>query len=228
MSNRVHVNPGDRYGQLTILAELPRVPGGRFFTVRCDCGRRDPYRIALSKLRDPRRVGQCYRCAHDATGRSKRTHGGLAGGRADPQYAAWQQMRRRCKRRTAVGDACTWAPEWDTFGGFLAHPPMGTWFQGAALCRNGDVGNYTPTNARWATRGENSRERLELTTMIRFKDDPRAYGELAGRFAADVARENGINKGTWWSRANRGWNLLDAVTIPTEGRRGGPNRRRAA
>jgi hypothetical protein len=41
-----------------------------------------------------------------------------------------------------------------------------------------------------------------------------------GRFARDVAAENGIAQSTWWVRFNaKGWSLLDAVTVPPGGTR---------
>lgn len=115
-------------------------------------------------------------------------------------------MRSRSKARGIPND-----PRWDTFPGFLAHPPQGDWSPGACLCRNGDTGAYGPDNARWDTRTANSQEGVVTSGLVYLLPD--------GRKASDVARENGINDRRWRMRHQReGWDLLDAVTIPIWGK----------
>ncbi len=98
-------------------------------------------------------------------------------------------------------------PRWKTFEGFLAQPPGGEWFPGAALCRNGDVGDYSPENARWDTRSANSREAAERRMTV-LPD---------GRLAFDIAKAHGIRQSTYRMRVSLlGWDLERAVTTPVQ------------
>jgi hypothetical protein len=126
-----------------------------------------------------------------------------------PLYTAWCGMRQRCtpmlakRYPTYAGVHCD--PLWTTFEGFRDHQPAGRSFEpGLALARFGDAGDYTPTNCRWVTRSENTRE-VNERFMLRLPD---------GRFAGDVARECGVNQKTWRTRLYRGWPIEDAVSTP--------------
>lgn len=110
-----------------------------------------------------------------------------AGQRAKPSYAG---VRRD--------------PRWDTFEGFVANQPPGAGYEvGLVLSRLGDTGDYSPENCRWATKAMNTREWSEAR-MIRLPD---------GRFAMDVAHENGLTR-TWRARVKNGWDVERAVTQP--------------
>jgi hypothetical protein len=121
-------------------------------------------------------------------------------------------MRVRCratwqtKHPTYAGVECD--ERWSTFEGFLAHPPTvadGHAFEpGMVLARVGDRGGYSPENARWRTKSENVREMVERK-MQRLAD---------GRFAADVARSNGISGQRLCTRLKLGWSIERAVTEP--------------
>jgi hypothetical protein len=121
-------------------------------------------------------------------------------------YQAWSGMRGRCidsfqaLHPSYVGVNC--CEEWGTFEGFLAHPPPGVFIDGVTvLGRIGDVGDYSPTNARWITKGENLRE----AHVKHFID---------GTPAIDIARMNGISPEAMKVRIHRGWTIMDAATRP--------------
>jgi hypothetical protein len=123
-------------------------------------------------------------------------------------------MRVRCnpkywvKNPTYTGVLCS--PLWELFEGFSDNPPPGRAYEpGLVLARFGDKGNYEPSNCRWATRSENSRENIERV-MIRLSD---------GRFAWDVAKSNGISRTAMHSRLIAGVDPYEAVTRPMEKRR---------
>ena len=130
--------------------------------------------------------------------------------RGTQMYASWAAM----KQRTTPGSAAQRSnpsyigvkrdPLWDTFEGFLSNPPAGRpWSRGMQLTRRGDVGDYTPSNCRWRSASDNRSEML-ARRKLKLAD---------GRFAADVARENGVPVGTWEQRYYKmGWPLEIAVS----------------
>jgi hypothetical protein len=95
---------------------------------------------------------------------------------------------------------------WDTFEGFVAHPPAGEFEPGKVLSRIADRGNYTPENCRWLTKSENVREMAENRTVSPMRRLP------DGRFAKDVAREHGVSSVMLCKRIKAGWSIERAAT----------------
>lgn len=98
-----------------------------------------------------------------------------------PLYMAWKAMRWRVRNRPTYRDV-TIDERWATIEGFMANPPGGTYEPGMVLSRIGDLGPYSPENARWQTKQQNGREAMERS-MVRLTD---------GRFLADVAKEHNM------------------------------------
>lgn len=125
-------------------------------------------------------------------------------------HQRWASMRHRCspagqaRHPTYVGVRSD--ERWGTFEGFLANPPTVSdgheYEPGMVLARVADRGDYSPENARWRTKSENTREMME-GKMRRLAD---------GRFASDVARTNGITPQRLSARLRCGWSLERATT----------------
>lgn len=205
MAKRIAHAPGERIGRLTFVRRTTEGSHGKALFV-CDCGNEHEARITHWRYGKIRSCG----CLHDEAAReSNRKHGGVGTG----EYMCWQSMRSRTNgtydavRPGYAGVKCD--PRWTTFEGFLAYPPAGEYAPGKVLARTGDVGDYSPENCRWATKSENSREANERK-MHRMPD---------GRFALDVARENGITTSAFWDRMQSGWTTTEAATLPKGTRR---------
>lgn len=88
---------------------------------------------------------------------------------ASPEYRSWQMMKNRCLNPNARdyayygGRGISVCERWLEFENFLADmgrrpTPLHT------LDRKNPDGNYTPSNSRWATKQEQSRNRAYCTT----------------------------------------------------------------
>jgi hypothetical protein len=95
------------------------------------------------------------------------------------------------------------SPKWETFEGFFEE--MGPPPSDHVLSRIGDTGDYSKENCRWVTKSQNLKE----------MSDRYAKRTSSGEIGIDLARKNGINDGTYWSRISKsGWSVDDACTIP--------------
>lgn len=200
MPARVPDQTGVAYGRLTVAEDGKRV--GRIVTVICDCGSRFDVTLRAIRSGDTKSCG-CLKV--DVSRQSLTTHG-MSG---TPIHAAWQGMKARCNAPSAIAQSPNYAnvsvcEEWQTFEGFLANPPDGEFVpRVSVLGRYGDTGDYSPTNARWITKAENTRE----AKVKHFLD---------GEPAIDVARRNGLTNAVMRDRLKIGWTLRDAATLPRQ------------
>ena len=136
-------------------------------------------------------------------------------------YRIWKAMKQRCNLKSHEayaryqGKGVKVCDRWMDFLTFLAdmgHPPTQT----HSIDRENANGNYEPGNCRWATKLEQSRNRV---TCIYF-DTP------IGRVTmAEAAAHYGIDYHTVWRRHLRGWPLEKLFSPITKI---GPNRKKEA
>lgn len=94
-------------------------------------------------------------------------HGHAAGGRTSPTYRAWHSMINRCtnpRMRNYCdygGRGVSVCARWRDFAAFLAD--MGERPAGLTLDRRDNDGDYEPGNCRWATTGEQARNKRSNT-----------------------------------------------------------------
>ncbi len=69
-------------------------------------------------------------------------------------YKCWSHMVERAKKR----DDCEICNSWQTYLGFRDWSLLNNYDDTKSLCRNGDMGNYEPSNARWDTQANNVEE----------------------------------------------------------------------
>ncbi len=194
---RQPVAPGELFGRLTVIAEIPHPKGVRRETIcKCQCGN---YHWAdLRKLREGT-VRSCGCLIKDEP--SQRRHG-MYGTRT---YYSWRGAVARAK-----GKQC---PEhykdrgigicdrWLTFENFFED--MGECPPNKSLDRiNNDLG-YEPSNCRWATPREQSNN----------KRNNRLY-EGMKICLSDEADKHGLPVGIVESRIYRGWSLKRALNTP--------------
>ncbi len=134
-----------------------------------------------------------------------------------PSYYSWNNMRTRCHNEKAPeysrygGRVIKVCERWSSFKNFLED--MGPKpSKKHSLDRIDNEGNYTPENCRWATVGEQSRNR-RTNHMITFKGLTLCL--------KDWAAKTGMKHTTLSMRLTKyGWSVDKALTTPVRKRRG--------
>jgi predicted XRE-type DNA-binding protein len=186
---RSHSGPeiGDRFRSLVIVADRGRDRRLKhsFWECRCDCGA-----VVLVRRRNWKRTAGCQSCA-------AMKHGGVKDGVYTPTYATWASMHQRCKTAPRyLGRGITVCDRWsgyDGFENFLAD--MGERPDDQTLDRIDVNGNYEPSNCRWATIWEQSRNKTtSKTTSEHVLEVVRRW--QAGERAGQITEALGLPKST--------------------------------
>lgn len=201
---------GQVFGRLTVVDRAPTVDGTTIWRCVCECG--TGRSVPASKLRQgkSRSCGCLKREVTAAMGRACATHGKFG----TPEYSCWAQMKRRCERPKCRaypnygGRGIRVCDHWATFQPFFAD--MGPRPSPQHTIERVDTnGNYEPGNCKWATMGEQSRNRRD-TVLVTIDDRTMCM--------KDWAAEMGIPQSTVQSRLARGWTPMDALQRPVEQR----------
>jgi len=138
------------------------------------------------------------------------TNGRTHGGRSTPEYQAWIDMRRRCRRANRDnfhnygGRGIRVCRRWDSFVAFLADVGARPSSQ-HTLERRHNNRHYTPKNVGWATVKEQARNRRGCI-YIRYRGQVRCI--------ADWAEHAGIPEDTFRARLKLGWSFHRAYITP--------------
>lgn len=198
---------GRRFGRLIVASFHAYAPNKALLWVcHCDCGNTT---VASNSNLLSGRIVSCGCYYKETRGKTHRIHG-MYQSRA---YQIWGAMRARCTNPGSPSwkhyggrgiQVCT---RWNTFENFYAD--MGDPPAGLSIDRIDNNGDYEPSNCRWATTHEQSRNRRD-----------NIYLECNGirQTFIDWANSLGLSDASLRRRLARGWSLEDALTIPKYGK----------
>lgn len=145
-------------------------------------------------------------------------HGHAKAFNLSPIYQIWLNMRQRCQNSKNShyaeygGRGITVCERWEVFENFLSD--MGEKPDGMTIDRRDNDGNYEPSNCRWATRKQQSRNHRRNRYIT-------AFGETL--LITDAAEKYGIKLQTLIGRLKQPelFTVEQALTTKRFGRRSG-------
>ena len=137
-------------------------------------------------------------------------------GKPNPQhelFKRWCSMRNQCDNEHNANYYCyggrgiTYIKRWKDFSTFVedieeAIGPLP--YKGAHLDRKNNDGDFKPSNMMWSTPKENYNNR-RTNHYIKFRGKTQSL--------ADWSRESGVAFRTLYSRLERGYTVMDALTL---------------
>jgi hypothetical protein len=201
---KLQVNPGDKYGRLTVVAEVEGNRYSRRILCRCDCGMEKIIALNLLLSGNTKSCG----CLKREMRIAKNTSHGLS---KHCLYSVWSSMKDRClnsnidsyKNYGARGISV--CDEWMDFANFYNWAINNGYKKGLTIERVDYNGNYDPSNCTWIPFKDQSKNRRS-NHWIEFN------GEI--KTMSQWARDFGFKRGTIKDRIERGWPIQKALTTP--------------
>jgi len=180
---------------------------------RCDCG--NEVNVVGYDLTSGRTTScGCYQ--RERSVEANTVHGMNRQGETHPVYVVWKSMLQRCENpnnpeyKNYGGRGITVCDEWHDAQVFINWALASGWQKGLQIDRIDNNGSYEPSNCRWVTRKENSRNKRN-NRLITFDDKTQTMAEWA--------EEAGISYLVLCSRINQyHWPIERALTEPVRRR----------
>lgn len=140
---------GEVYGRLSVISLAKEENKRRFWYCKCSCGS-----VTIVEQQNMRRgyTTSCGCFQRENMSSVQTTHGCTK----TRLYRCWKSMKDRSMAR----EDCEIFEGWELFSNFKDWALTNGYDDSKILCRNGDRGDYKPSNCRWDTPQSNSEEAL--------------------------------------------------------------------
>lgn len=193
---------GLKFGRLTALGRVGTRNGQSLWLCSCECG--SETRVVSHSLRRGA-TGSCG-CLHaEMTSAAKRTHGKSA----TRTFKIWDAMLQRCGNPNSMyfsrygGRGIVVCERWKSFANFLAD--MGERPSGCSIERLNNDGPYEPSNCKWSTAAEQSRNKSN-NVFLEWRGERRCLSDWVGH--------NGLTRSAIKARLARGWTVERTLETP--------------
>lgn len=204
------IETGDSFNRWTVIAFHAVVNKDYHWLCVCDCGGIGI--VSSGNLRSGRSSScGCRRVEVSSSQTGSNLRHGESGKNASPEYRTWVGMLSRCfvpsagNYRNYGAKGITVCERWLVYENFLADMGRKPTAQHSLDRYPDQSGNYEPGNCRWATVGEQARNRTDNALIT-------IDGET--RCATDWCASSGLAQSTFHNRVKRGWTGVKLLSPP--------------
>lgn len=198
---------GQRFGRLVAIKQDGFYKGRAYWLFRCDCGNE---KVIPSKDVRNGKVSSCGCLRKELLSKRETTHG-LSKTRI---YRIWKGIKRRCSKDTVKhwedygGRGISMCDEWkEDFMSFYKWSMNNGYKECLSIDRIDVNGNYEPSNCRWATQKQQSRNKRG-TIRVLYRDELMPL--------MDACEKIGISEDVVLSRMKRGASGEEALLKPVK------------
>ena len=200
---------GKRFGRLTIIKRIENGKGRvTMYLAQCDCGKFVKVR-AGNVTRGKTISCGCY---HKELVSQAQKHGQARKRNCTRLYNIWCGIKARCYNSHVKdfkhygGKGIKMCEEWvSNFNAFSTWAESNGYNDTLTIDRIDNNKNYEPSNCRWVTRKEQSKNTSQ-NHYITFNEETKLLTEWS--------KQTGINATTILNRLNRGWSIEKTLTTP--------------
>ena len=163
MRPKTVIKIGSRYGRLTVIREVEKRKGFRYFECLCDCGKTKIISMGNLRKGTTKSCGCLHVEINSQPKPNRRTENYIF--RGTRLYNIWVGMRKRCNTKTSRaykwygGRGIGICGEWNRFIVFREWAIKNGYSEELTIDRIDVNGNYEPKNCRWITIQEQQKNR---------------------------------------------------------------------
>lgn len=194
---------GKKIGRLSILKYTHNIGQHQYYDVVCDCGKKR--NVAYESMRSGSTLS-CGCLKKELVSIRFKTHGMTN----SKEYKIWNSMVQRCVNKKSSSYAnygangISVSSRWMDFNNFIADMGLRPTDRHTIERIDNSLG-YSMGNCRWATYGEQSRNRSSNRIIAH-------NGKV--KCVSDWAEELGVSENVLNGRLRRGWEIEDALNTP--------------
>lgn len=169
------------FGRLTVIGPAARRGYSRYVLCRCECGRTKE--VYYQNLKHSR-IRSCGCLKQEVQTATHATHCHTIGGKQSPEFMTWCHIRARCNNHRnkdyhryggrGIRVCDEWEASFETFLRDMGPRPSPK----HSIDRKENNGNYEPSNCRWATAAEQSRNTSQ-NRMFDFRGQRLCLSDIA-------------------------------------------------
>lgn len=211
---KIEVKEGDRYGRLTVIKEVESIPWKRgrrrMVLCKCDCGTEKVFGLSNIRRGTTTSCGCYYK---EVAIKLRGKYGEFVNTKL---YGVWKTMKQRCYDSNKQHYECyggrgiVVCDEWKTdFLAFYNWALNNGYKEGLTIDRINNDGNYEPSNCRWVSQKEQSKNR-RTNVYLTFNGETHTI--------SDWSELLGVNPQTLQNRKYLGWTDEQILTTPIRGK----------
>lgn len=217
MGKVIDLQPGQKFGMLTVVKRAESKHKNTYWVCRCDCGTNTLVTASHLTHGHTKSCGCLQRRTAQKTMVSMMKTKGADGHSVRRLSKTWRNMISRCNNPNDKsypnygGRGIKISPEWESdYWAFERWAVSSGWEPGLTLDRIDNDKGYCPDNCRWATQKQQNNNKRNVI-ILEFQGKQRTISQWSDEFC--------IDRRTLWSRLQKGLSIERSLTKPVTRKR---------